>query len=236
MGTTVGYGDISPELTQSMELTITIVVQLLGTIVFAYVMGGVMNLVINYDPAARLKKQDMQLLDGFMQHAKYSRNRSRGVRRQFNYYIENKSIFRESEILYAAPHYIVRDVYNFLSEKSLSKVKILTYMERNNEGFIAFIFPFLHPVIVPKGKFVYRTGTYGRAMYFVVRGQCETVPGTQELEDGESTSTYNVGDHFGQVSLIIPGSESKLHQVHVIMGTTFDFNCALIESQLQVRK
>ena len=45
--TTVGYGDISPELTQSMELTVTIVVQLLGTIVFAYVIGGVMNLVIN---------------------------------------------------------------------------------------------------------------------------------------------------------------------------------------------
>eukprot|EP00943_MAST-04B_sp_MAST-4B-sp1_P007846 g7846.t1 len=220
--TTVGYGDISPELVSPSELIVTIIVQLLGTIVFAYVIGGVMNLVINYDPAARLKKQEMQLLDGFMQHAKYSRNRSRGVRRQFNYYIENKSIFRESEILYAAPHYIVRDVYNFLSEKSLSKVKILTYMERNNEGFIAFIFPFLHPVIVPKGKFVYRTGTYGRAMYFVVRGQCETVPGTQELEDGESTSTYNVGDHFGQVSLIIPDAISYTHResVRATLDTT----------------
>ena len=128
--TTVGYGDISPELTVPMELFITIIVQLLGTIVFAYVIGGVMNLVINYDPAARLKKQQMQLLDGFMQHAKYSRNRARGVRRQFNYYIETKSIFRESHILYSAPHYIVRDVYNFLAEKSLSKIKVLTAMEK----------------------------------------------------------------------------------------------------------
>lgn len=212
--TTVGYGDISPELSQSMELTVTIVVQLLGTIVFAYVIGGVMNLVINYDPAARLKKQDMQLLDGFMQHVKYSRNRKRGIRRQFNYYIETKSVFRESEILYAAPHYIVRDVYNFLAEKTLARVKILTQMERNNEGFIAFIFPFLHPVVIPKGKLVYRAGNYGRAMYFVVRGQCEVLKSVHE-DEGKENVTYNVGDYFGQISLIIPDAISYTHRKSV---------------------
>ena len=55
----------------------TVIVQLLGTIVFAYVIGGVMNLVINFDPAARLTKQETQLLDGYMGHVKYSKIRKK---------------------------------------------------------------------------------------------------------------------------------------------------------------
>ena len=49
---------------------VTIAVQLLGTTVFAYVIGGVMNLVINFDPAERAYKQEMQLLNEYMRFAK----------------------------------------------------------------------------------------------------------------------------------------------------------------------
>ena len=87
-------------------------------------------------------------------------------------------------------------------------------MERNNEGFIAFIFPFLHPVVIPKGKLVYRAGSYGRAMYFVVRGQCEVLKSIHE-EEGNENVTYNVGDYFGQISLIIPDAISYTHRKSV---------------------
>ena len=94
----------------------------------------------------------------------------------------------------------MRDVYNFLAEKSLSKIKVLTAMEKDNEGFIGVIFPFLHPLIIPKGRYVYRSGTYGRAMYFVVRGECEVVR-RKGIIQRSARRTYGVGDHFGQKCL-----------------------------------
>ena len=69
----------------------TVIVQLLGTIVFAYVIGGVMNLVINFDPAARLTKQETQLLDGYMGHVKYSKIRKRRLRKAFHNFLDFKS-------------------------------------------------------------------------------------------------------------------------------------------------
>ena len=66
-------------------------------------------------------------------------------------------IFRESHII-LGPFY--REGRLTFAEKSLSKIKVLTAMEKDNEGFIALIFPFQHPLIIPMDDMA-RSGTYG---------------------------------------------------------------------------
>jgi CRP-like cAMP-binding protein len=212
--TTVGYGDITPEISIFSEMITTVIVQLLGTIVFAYVIGGVMNLVINFDPAARMTKQETQLLDGYMGHVKYSKIRQRRLRKSFNHYLEFKSIFRESDILDSAPNYIVRDVYNHLCEKTLAKVRILKQLDNDNEGFLAFVFPYLIPSLIPAGQYVWRKNCIGRAMYFVIRGEASLEFSEQDdgIGPGTQTSTFGAGDCFGQSNLLVPLSIPFSHK------------------------
>ena len=54
---TVGYGDLHPNLQASHELLLNMFMQLLGTTIFAYVIGAVMNLVLEYDPASKKLKE-----------------------------------------------------------------------------------------------------------------------------------------------------------------------------------
>ena len=58
-------------------------------------------------------------------------------------------------------------------------------------------------------------------MYFVVRGECEIVE--REGNNTESNRrTYGVGDHFGQISLIIPDAIQYKHLkgVRAVQDTT----------------
>ena len=223
--TTVGYGDITPNINVFHEMFATVCVQLLGTIVFAYTLGGVMNLVVNYDPAARATKQEMQLLDGYMQQVRFTKVRQRRLRSSFYNFVEMKSIFSESEILYNAPNYIVRDVYNFLAEQSLIKIHVLRNLDASHEGFIAFLYPYLIPAIVPSKNFIFRSGVLGRGMYFIIKGSSSV-----EFDGGKSESTlgekmkFESGDHFGQATMLIPPSIPFANKVS--MKATSD--CSLI--------
>ena len=84
--TTVGYGDILPDSTSNWELATTICVEVLGTMLFAYVigffeihktfsdfcydflffLGGVVEIVMNLDPGERNKKIQTQFLNDFL--------------------------------------------------------------------------------------------------------------------------------------------------------------------------
>ena len=59
--TTVGYGDIGPTLTSKSEMAVAIVSQVVGTTVFAYVIGNVCNLVLNLDPGERHRKSQVNI-------------------------------------------------------------------------------------------------------------------------------------------------------------------------------
>ena len=53
--TTVGYGDVSPLLDAEGEVWVAIICQVIGTALFAYVVGAIINLVIKFDPGSRLR-------------------------------------------------------------------------------------------------------------------------------------------------------------------------------------
>lgn len=196
--TTVGYGDINPSKSDNTEMLVTIIVQLLGTTIFAYVIGGVMNLVINFDPAARAYKQEMQLLNEYMRFAKLNKLRQKRLRSQFKFFVAVKSIFADTAIMDNAPHHLRKPIFKYLSRQFLS-LRYFAKMEVQYPGYLAFMFPYLKPSFVPAGSYVCRRGEFGREMYFLVRGKCRYERG------GKSTDILS-GDHFGAASLMVPES------------------------------
>jgi hypothetical protein len=61
--TTIGYGDISPSPYASAEIGFGIFGEVLGTMVFAYVIGSVVVLILNFDPAANLRAESISKLN-----------------------------------------------------------------------------------------------------------------------------------------------------------------------------
>jgi len=64
--TTVGYGDVSPSSENSGGLMVTIVSQVLGTMIFAYVIGILVGIVTNLDAAKRHVQAEKSYLDDFL--------------------------------------------------------------------------------------------------------------------------------------------------------------------------
>lgn len=55
--TTVGYGDIAAHSQSRTEMAVAMISMLLGTSIFAFVIGKVLMVVLNFDPSAKLLKE-----------------------------------------------------------------------------------------------------------------------------------------------------------------------------------
>ena len=64
--TTVGYGDEKPSLNSASSLIVTIVSQVLGTMIFAYVIGILVSIVTNLDQAKRQLQAEKSYLSDFL--------------------------------------------------------------------------------------------------------------------------------------------------------------------------
>lgn len=61
--TTIGYGDITPNARATPEIVVTIVTEVMGTTIFAYVVGALVGIIVNFNPGAKMRKQNMQFLN-----------------------------------------------------------------------------------------------------------------------------------------------------------------------------
>jgi uncharacterized membrane protein len=61
--TTIGYGDISPDSGSIHEIILTIIGEVLGTTLFAYVIGALIHLIKDFDPGRRMRTQNLLFLN-----------------------------------------------------------------------------------------------------------------------------------------------------------------------------
>lgn len=101
--TTVGYGDIRPSHTSTVELIVNMLMQLIGTTIFAYVIGAVMNLVLDFDPATRMLKQYTSNVMEYCKEGNIKPLMTIRAMRQVEVYFEFKSLYNEDQFLSALP-------------------------------------------------------------------------------------------------------------------------------------
>ena len=64
--TTVGYGDVYPSSEHMAGMVYCIMAQVLGTMLFAYVIGVVVDIIMNLDPIGAQQQAEKDIVRGFI--------------------------------------------------------------------------------------------------------------------------------------------------------------------------
>mmetsp|Transcript_23544 Transcript_23544/g.72699 ORF Transcript_23544/g.72699 Transcript_23544/m.72699 type:complete len:260 (-) Transcript_23544:219-998(-) len=107
--TTVGYGDVSPAKKNAGGLVVTIVSQVLGTMIFAYVIGILVGIVTNLDPAKRHLQAEKSYLDDFLAEIHDISPASElllRVRRNHHHVLTTSGVFDEQRIIEVTPPHL----------------------------------------------------------------------------------------------------------------------------------
>lgn len=92
--TTIGYGDISPRT--PIELCITIVVQLIGAVLFGWIIGSIATVVADFNQYETAYKMRMESIKAYLEHKRVPRDMRVRVRKFCTHYYRRKGVLRET--------------------------------------------------------------------------------------------------------------------------------------------
>lgn len=98
---TIGYGDIVAQ--NNYERLVSIVIMAVGVTLFGYVIGTISSLVSNFDAQASLYDEQMLLVKEYIISRSMPTHLRTRVQEHFEYYYQNRSVFKERRILERLP-------------------------------------------------------------------------------------------------------------------------------------
>jgi CRP-like cAMP-binding protein len=186
--TTVGYGDLSASADSVLEMWVALVVMLLGTTIFAYVVGEVVVTVMNLDPSKRSVNAMIQNLKGYVESRSFSVKFRKLAVENLHNRVHFHTVF-ESEMgeIYAdMPEFLKRELTFFKYMDTIERHGFDT-IEEQLPGFCMFMIPMLRPIELGKNDMLFVEGQCMRMMFFVERGI---------LRDKDSKTTWAKGENL----------------------------------------
>ena len=185
--TTVGYGDLSASSHSVVEMWVALIVMLVGTTIFAYVVGEVVPTVMNLDPAKRSIGTMVRGLKGYIE----SRNFNVKFRKLAVVNLHNRvqfhTVFEEQmrEIWADMPEFLMRDIVIF---KYMDTIERHGFDKIDSElpGFCMHMVPILRPLELEVNDCLFKAGQCMRLMFFVERGLVRTQDGSRSWKKGDN--------------------------------------------------
>ncbi|OHD63140.1 MAG: hypothetical protein A2096_05130 [Spirochaetes bacterium GWF1_41_5] len=191
---TVGYGDISPDLSQNHQIIYTMFSMILGVGIYGYVIGNVASLLANIDVAKANFMRRMEEINSFIKNKKIPLEIAQKILDYYNYLWETQQGGNDSQVMNELPQSLSIEVSMYLNKTIIQKVPFFTKM---NEVFIREIIMQLEPLIFLPQDYIVRRGEFGDCMFFLSAGSVD-VKGS----NGELYATLGEGAFFGEMSLI----------------------------------
>lgn len=119
---TVGYGDITPS--NDIERVYTLIVLLIGALVFGYLLSIVATLVGSIDPNAVKIQEKLDEIKVYLRWHRFPPDLSRRIRTYSEFYYSRKSAMDEDEILNALAPTLRRDAHKHLLSRSVRKLPL----------------------------------------------------------------------------------------------------------------
>jgi len=192
--TTVGYGDLLPFTND--EIMLAVVVQFVGTMVFAYIMASITSVVSSEDVTAMLIKQKISELNEYMTHRDLSPELKLRIRSHYEYQWKRTTIYDEEQILESLPPFLRMDV---ACSMNLDLVKNVPVLAALGDDCMAMLVTKLKPLQLVPGEQVVRKGTVGHEMYFITEGILDVY---MDETDEVPKCSLTQGSYFGEPAIL----------------------------------
>jgi CRP-like cAMP-binding protein len=204
--TTVGFGDVSAHASSNLEMSMSVLFTLMGSTVFAYVIGQVLHTVMNIDPCADELKRRKQLLKAFVDEKKLPSRFKWTARQNLMYITSYQTVLDIRKILNNLPDFLRRQVVVELWGPTIDKFKLFRQVHADAKGFVSVLLPELRPAIYESNAEVCSKGESLPQMFFVEMGLLSA-----RGSEGSAAFTFETGEYFGEQAVLLqPGQAFKL--------------------------
>jgi voltage-gated potassium channel len=191
--TTVGYGDISP--VTDLQKIWTMIVEILGVVVYGYVIGNVASLLSNIDVAKAGFIKQMEDINRYLSYKSIPKKLKQKVNNYYQYIWDNRLGHGDSGILSNLPPSLRTEILLHINRQLIEQVP---FFKDTDKEFINDIIAHLQPKVFLPDDFIFMKGDIGRCMYFISSGTVDVLS-----EDKKSViAELRDGDYFGEIALI----------------------------------
>ena len=168
--TTVGYGDVVPH--NNMERAYTLVVLLVGAIVFGFLLSSLGELLSNVDPTRVRIDEKMNEVKQFLSWHSVPMELTLAVRRYYDYYLSHRFIANEEELLNNLTPSLKRAVLTHLLGKTVARIPLFASSDASyvSLDFQLQVHPMLKPIVREAKEVILEKGKNDGAIHFLSRG------------------------------------------------------------------
>jgi uncharacterized membrane protein YgcG len=261
--TTIGYGDITPNPKATHELVVTILAEVIGTTVFAYVVGALVGIIVNLDPGAKMRRQNLQYLNQYLNEAQNTFGFRRCLRLHLLFRQKVQSVFSE-QALFAQMHPELRGLVMGVvhGQVAIPRLPELCAVEADLRGTLTVVLPrlrpycysiddaVLHPMLgAHREMFFLTSGTVAVETFVdVASGKRRKKRGAPSPAEDETKSPdgsggfpraapfakrYTAGESFGEVLALLPDDVHFVLKVEARCTSTLAQAFGLPRAELQ---
>ncbi|RLN06824.1 hypothetical protein BBJ28_00008688 [Nothophytophthora sp. Chile5] len=202
---TIGYGDIVAH--NNNERLLNIAVMAVGVSFFGYVIGTISTLVTNLDVAAARYEERMTIVKEYIISRRMPKYVGNKIRHHFEYFYQNRSVFKERRILQRLPLALRNEMvrllqFLFIAEQQKNSRDISwCYFENCHESLISDIVMAMCPFSVLKDEYVYVQHEIAAHVFFLLKGKIQIVKTLRRVKEDLRLASMGIGDHFGELEV-----------------------------------
>nr|CCA14527.1 Voltagegated Ion Channel (VIC) Superfamily putative [Albugo laibachii Nc14] len=193
---TIGFGDVVAQ--NDLERLVNVLIMALGVSLFGYVIGTISTLVANINVTATLHEEHLTLVKEYIISRDLPTRIGRRVRDHFDYYYQNRSVFREKHLLDRLPATFRDKLVRHIHVKALTSIK---YFELCNESVVNDCVSLMQPFNVLKDEFVYAQFEIAAHVFFLLKGKVALIRTNPNDKNQIRLGSLNSGDHFGELEV-----------------------------------
>lgn len=221
--TTVGYGDVAPSTENLYGMILVIISQVLGTMLFAYLIGVVVELVTNLDPMERRRKQGIDILREFAREQDLTSRLDKSISQNHAFHSDFRGVYDESEIMDKLPPRLRNQCCLFVHCRTLASTPLLCHLEFRFPGSAAIILGKLKPVAYVRNQIINDHHINARELHFILEGSvyvkrkvAMTHDGRQMPPEQQEVNSYAARSHFGQETVLVDAEDRFTLNVEVV--------------------
>lgn len=196
--TTIGFGDVTPSTIP--ELTVSIIVMIVGAVTFAYFVGKMSANVQDANRASSRFHQCMRELNEFMVQRQLPPSLQTKIRAFFQYrHLSGKWGFDENALLKEMSPTMRASVILYNNKDAIRRVP---WFADGEPDFLFRICACLHTIYCAPGELLIREGEIGQEMYLLIKGQVEIFNQTGTFHTVIEAKDASEAKYFGEVSAL----------------------------------